>query len=118
VSGISDLTMRSVEFALDGLAARGEVRADNMANVNTPAFQARTVDFEGALAQALERGSDPASLEVPDPTVEPGIPDPNGNTVSMETELVGQIEDSLLNQALIHGYNFKLDVLRTALGAR
>lgn len=118
MSGISDLTMRTVEFALDGLAARGDVRAANVANVNTPGYQARTVDFEDALRDALARGADPETLEVPGTILAPGAPDPRGNTVSLEGELVAQIEDGLMNQALIHGYNFKLDVLRTAIGGR
>ncbi|GIU99281.1 MAG: flagellar biosynthesis protein FlgB [Actinomycetota bacterium] len=118
MSGISDLTMRTVEFALDGLSARDDVRANNVANVNTPGYQARTVDFEGVLRDALARGIDPAGLEVPGAVPAPGVPDATGNTVSLEDELVGQIEDGLLNQALIHGYNFKIDVLRTAIGGR
>jgi flagellar basal-body rod protein FlgB len=118
MSGISDLTMRTIEFALDGLAARGDVRAANVANVNTPGYQARTVSFEGVLRDALERGADPEGLEVPGAVVVPGAPDPNGNSVSLEDELVGQIQDGLMNQALIHGYNFKIDVLRTAIGGR
>lgn len=118
MSGISDLTMRTVEFALDGLAARGDVRAGNVANVNTPGYQARTVAFEDALRSALERGVDPEGLEVPDAVVVPGAAGPNGNTVSLEEELVAQIEDGLMNQALIHGYNFKISVLRTAIGVR
>lgn len=118
MSGISDLTMRVVEFALDGLAARGEVRADNVANANTPGFQGRTVNFETALATALERGEDPARLAVPGTAIAPGVPDPRGNTVSMENELVGQMQDTLMNQALINAYDSKLVLLRTALGVR
>ncbi len=118
MSGISDLTMRTIEFALDGLAARGDVRAANVANVNTPGYQARTVGFEDVLRDALERGADPEGLEVPGTTLASGLPDPTGNTVSLEDELVAQIEDSLMNQALIRGYDYKLGVLRTAIGGR
>ncbi len=42
--------------ALDGLAARERVIANNVANVDTPGFKASRVTFEGALQQAIARG--------------------------------------------------------------
>ncbi len=42
--------------AINGLSQRQQVIADNIANVDTPGFRARSVDFETALSRALERG--------------------------------------------------------------
>lgn len=39
---------------LDGLALRQRVHAENLANVDTPGYQSRTVDFESVLANARE----------------------------------------------------------------
>ncbi len=42
--------------AINGLAQRQNVIADNIANVDTPGFRARSVEFETALERAIERG--------------------------------------------------------------
>jgi flagellar basal-body rod protein FlgB len=44
---------------MDGLAMRQRVHAENLANIDTPGYQARTVDFESTLRKALK--SDDAS---------------------------------------------------------
>lgn len=38
---------------LDGLAMRQQVHTENLANVNTPGYEAKTVDFERVLSSAL-----------------------------------------------------------------
>lgn len=43
--------------ALDGLSARASVAAENIANANTPGYQARRVSFEEALAAAAQHGA-------------------------------------------------------------
>jgi len=39
LDGIADLTMQATQYALDGLAQRGDARANNIANVLTPGFR-------------------------------------------------------------------------------
>lgn len=39
--------------SMDGLAKRQSVHAENVANINTPGYQARTVDFESSLRSAM-----------------------------------------------------------------
>ncbi|NHA00576.1 flagellar basal body rod protein FlgB [Nocardioides sp. W3-2-3] len=43
--------------AITGLSTRQNVIADNIANVDTPGFRARSVEFESALEKAIERGT-------------------------------------------------------------
>src|SRR5690606_38210897 len=43
--------------ALDGLALRQRVIANNVANLNTPGYLAQRVSFERELAQAVRSGS-------------------------------------------------------------
>ncbi len=55
--------------ALDGLTARNDAIADNLANVDTPNYKAKRVDFESQLQGLLQRskGADPVGLVVDQP---------------------------------------------------
>lgn len=50
----NDSTMRLMKAALDGLALRGQVTSNNIANAETPGFKASAVSFERQLQRALE----------------------------------------------------------------
>lgn len=116
MDGIADVTMATAEHALRGLGQRADVRAHNLANANTPGFRAMRVDFESSLKSAIARG-DLASA-TPAMTVDPNLPGPNGNTVSLEGEMVGQMKDNLLRSAMVNAFNFKANAMRIALGRR
>jgi len=64
LDGIADLTMQATQFALDGLAQRGDARANNIANVLTPGFRSSGVSFESALSTALGRGAVPDTSRI------------------------------------------------------
>ena len=115
MNGIGDVTMATAEYALRGLTQRADVRAHNLANVNTPNFRAMRVDFESSLRSALAQG-DVAGVAAPNTVVDPNLPGPNGNTVSMEGEMVGQMKDNLLRSAMVQAFNFKATAMRTAMG--
>jgi flagellar basal-body rod protein FlgB len=53
----NDLGLRAISLALDGLAMRQRVTANNIANVDTPGYKAQSVEFEAQLSRAL-RGAD------------------------------------------------------------
>ena len=53
----SDAVGFVLHTAINGLSTRQTVIADNIANVDTPGFRARSVEFESALERAIERGS-------------------------------------------------------------
>lgn len=113
---IWDATAVTAARALEGLAQRGEVRAHNIANSETPNFRARRVDFEGALADAVRRGRpETATAEV---VASPTIVDAMGNSVDLETEMIDAIRDGLLRDSVVAGFNFKAAQLRTAFGGR
>ena len=117
MTAIGDATMGAVEYALGGLARRADVRAHNIANVNTPGFSAARVDFETALAQAIQAGA-PERAAAPAILRDPNLPNANGNTVSLEGELTGMMKDNLLRDAMVNAFNHKAVLLRTALGSR
>ncbi len=109
-----DVTVQTALGALDGLSMRGEVRAHNIANADTPNFRAQHVAFEDALADALQRGA-PTNARF-DTVASPTIVGPDGNSVDLETELIGEMKDGLLRQAVVEGFNFKTGQLRVAMG--
>lgn len=114
---IADGAMQAVEYALDGLETRFDVRAHNVANANTPGFRASRVEFEAALRDAVGNGR---TETLPAPAVLPGVglPNANGNTVNLESELPGLMKDRLLQEAMVNAYNFKVGLLRTAITGR
>lgn len=110
----TNMTIGALEYALGGLASRADVRADNVANMNTPGFRASGVSFESALADALRENDLSA---VPDPVVgaKPGVADPQGNTVSLETEMLEGIKDNLAFETFINSFNSRVTITRTAI---
>lgn len=116
---IGDTTMRGLEYALDGMKARMDVHANNLANANTPGFRSARVDFESSLKQALtSRRPDLDRAPAPRITNAMGLPDPYGNTVSLETEMTELMKANLMQRTLVNAYNFKVGVLRAAITGR
>ena len=114
---IDGLTLQGLEYALDGMKARFDVHANNLANANTPGFVSERVDFETTLRQALETG-DTADLPGPQVRNATGLPDAQGNTVSLETEMTELMKANLMQRTLVNAYNHKVGVLRTAITGR
>jgi flagellar basal-body rod protein FlgB len=111
-----DVTARAALSALDALSVRGQVRANNVANLNTPGFRAGQVQFEAALRDALAAGS-PEAVR-PQITPAPTIVDAQGNSVDLETELIEGMKDGLQRDAMITAFNFKTGQLKAAMGGR
>lgn len=110
---MNDVTMRAIEYALDGLNLRSEVIANNLANAEVPGFAASHVSFERHLASAMERGSFDSA---PGPAVIRKADIFNGvNEVSLEDEMVEMIRTGLLRDAMVSAYNFKANQLRNAM---
>ncbi len=111
---IGDVTMTALHAALDGLAQRQRVSADNIANVNTPGFLAGRVDFESSLRGALADGGDPASAQtVTARSLEPT--NTNGNNVNLDAETLIATETGLRYQLALNALDGKYNSIRTAL---
>jgi flagellar basal-body rod protein FlgB len=54
MSGLIDPTTSILEQALDGLTSRQSAISSNLANIDTPGYQAQTVDFETALQREVQ----------------------------------------------------------------
>ena len=114
MSSLSDVAMRAMQATLGGLQQRIDVRSHNVANSATPGFRATQVDFESALADALERGDDPAGVRAT-ATASMALPNGQGNTVDMAGEMVGMIKDNLAYDTAVAVFNHKAGILGTAL---
>jgi len=98
--------------ALDALSLRQSAIADNIANVQTPGYQAKRVQFEDALNAAVAQGSGlvqattKLSLE---PTLE------NGNNVNLDTEVVSNTDTTLRYQLATRAVDGEFSLLRAAM---
>lgn len=106
------VTFRALNSALDGLAARQRAIANNIANINTPGYQAQRVQFENALADSIGRGDGfvRATTEISlEPTRE------NGNNVNLDTETLSNIDTLLRYQFASNAMNGQFTSIRTAM---
>ncbi len=111
---IGDVTSSALKAALDGLAQRQRVTADNIANINTPGFLAGRVDFESSLRGALSSGESPSSaLAMVARSLEPT--NTNGNNVNLDSETVIATETGLRYQLALNALDGKYNLLRSAL---
>jgi flagellar basal-body rod protein FlgB len=119
--------------ALDLRARRGELIATNLANADTPGYQARDIDFR----QAMARASGDATTGVTLTTTQPGhiggahaadaatnpdlkyrtplAPSLDGNTVDTQIEQAAFAENAVRYQATLTFLNSKFRGLLTAI---
>jgi flagellar basal-body rod protein FlgB len=127
-----DKTTRALGASLNLRQIRNNVISSNIANAETPGYQAKKVDFEDALARALTvedagglKGASaehyptgPGALsriradiyENPDTDV-----NNDGNTVNMEREMESLAENSIMYKAAVQLINKKMAALKYAV---
>jgi flagellar basal-body rod protein FlgB len=121
---VSDAVSATLHTALNGLSRRQEVIADNIANVDTPGFRARSVEFEASLRDAIERGSmEPDSgsgsvsrvvaTEVPTDTPVGA----DGNNVDLRKETIAAMQTQYSYQILGRAMTDHLGLLKIAAGS-
>lgn len=130
MSNLFDKTTDALSTSLALRQVRHNVTAANIANAETPNYHAKKVDFEDALARALDLdGNNTLSTSHQHhyaiggkPTVEPGIyenPDVainnDGNTVDMEKEMSALAENSILYKAALQLINKKMAAMKYAI---
>ena len=74
----------SLQGYLKVVTDRQQMIVSNMANVDTPGYHTKDIDFQGAMKQVLNEGSvriEPTALEIE------GLPErPDGNNVNVDRE--------------------------------
>lgn len=125
-----DKTTRALGAVANMRQTRHNVISSNIANAETPGYQAKKLDFENALGRALNiedmapSGNEPGHFmsgpgaiskvradiyENPDVSV-----NPDGNTVDLEKEMSSLAENSIMYKAAVQLINKKMAALRYA----
>lgn len=117
VLGMPDAVSAVLVSALDGLALRQNVIADNIANVDTPGFRATAVDFESSLSAALQRGEMGAEGIAPQATPSNAPVGPNGNNVDLRQESLAALQTQFQYQMMTRAVTDRSALVTIAAGA-
>lgn len=127
-----DKTLQALATSLNLRKLRQDIISSNIANAETPGYKAKRIEFESALARAIDIERD-KSLRTNDPRhynvggggfseIEPSIfDDPNGivneagNTVNRDQEMALMAKNKILFDASIQLLNKKLGLLKYAI---
>ncbi|HLW56304.1 MAG TPA: flagellar basal body rod protein FlgB [Bacteriovoracaceae bacterium] len=129
---VNDKTLKALTTALNFREMRQELISSNIANANTPGYKAKKLDFEEALARALDvdgqmkmNASDDRHFNVgsggfnnlePEIYDDPnGVVSENGNTVDVEAEMARMAENKLMYDALVQLINKKMGMMKYAI---
>ncbi len=93
---------------------RQQLVASNIANVDTPGYHAKDINFQAAMQQAMSNGNGPrmetAALEVP------GLPErPDGNNVNIDRESLVMSQTQLQYQMGVQLIKIGISHLLTAI---
>ena len=98
-------------------AARQAVVAQNIANADTPGYRARDVEGFEATWRNMTDAARMGRAEMPMRTLDAGTPaSPNGNSVSLEFEMLRGIEAQRAHDRALRVYGSALSILRTSIG--
>lgn len=103
----------AMRTALDGLAMRQRIIADNVANIQTPGFLAGRVNFEDELARAVSFGHPAATRISTSRSLEPTRID--GNNVNLDTETISNVDTVLRFQLATQAVDGEFANIRAAM---
>lgn len=116
INPIGDGTTSALHMAINGLDARQQAISGNVANLETPGYRAREVNFEDSLRAALDDGEPTAmSVSVKESLAATRM---NGNNVNIDFELLAEQENNLRQQLVVQALNGKYALLRTAISGQ
>ena len=109
-----DVSSAALRVSVAGLAARQNAIADNIANIETPGYKARKVEFEDALRGAVEHGGSPATV-TPNTTTSLEPSRLNGSNVNLDEETLSHIDTTMRYQLTLRALDSKYGMLRDAI---
>jgi flagellar basal-body rod protein FlgB len=110
-----DDTLTVLQRALDVRLERQNLLASNAANIDTPGFKEKDIDFDKAMAGVLAAdGAEARALAVRNATheVEEAIAGLDGNSVDLDRTMTAMAENSLQYGAATRAVGKKLAILR------
>ncbi len=92
-----------IEAAIKAASLRQAVNANNIANINTPGYRRKAVQFEKFLAKAIASGAGvrPADVAMRIYQPENTLPDSSGNDVNLETEIGQMVKNDALYKTYV-----------------
>lgn len=111
-----DTTELTLTAAMRGASMRQSALADNLANVDTPGYVRRDVDFQDALRSALAGGQSPDSVSF---SVQQDASAPvraDGNSVDVDTESTALAENALDYEAMAQVATSRIEIIQSAIG--
>jgi flagellar basal-body rod protein FlgB len=126
---IEDRTLKALASSLNFRQMRQDLISSNIANAETPGYKSKRIDFEEALARAIDLNTeDPRHFNVGGggfDNLEPSVyEDPNGvvsedgNTVDRDEEMAKMAENKILYDASVALMNKKLGQLRYSIESK
>jgi flagellar basal-body rod protein FlgB len=111
---LEDVSISALHAALDGLAQRQRAISDDIANVNTPYYRAKSVSFEGSLKQALADGDDPLTATQDTVNVSGAPVGLTYSNVDLAAETVSGVNTQLAYDLALRATGDRFTLLRTA----
>jgi flagellar basal-body rod protein FlgB len=116
MSLLFDPTQSALSAALQGAHARQSALADNLANVDTPGYVRKDVDFHATLAAAMEGDGDMQAMDFT-PQADASAPvRVDGNSVDVDSESSALAQNALEYDALTRVATARIDILKSAMG--
>ncbi len=131
---VNDKTMQALSTSLKFREMRQELGTSNVANAQTPGYKSTKLDFEEALARALDvdgnlnmNSTDDSHFNVggggfnnlePEVYENPnGVVSENGNTVDVEAEMAQMAENKIMYDTTVQLINKKLGMMKYTLNS-
>ncbi len=130
---LNSVTFQLIKLGLDGLSLRQQMIAHNIANADTPGYQAQAVTFEETLQRQIKNQGHRLALAVTHPAHLTGqaailapqvVPRPatsarpDGNNVDIDLEMSQLAETTIRYQALTQLAAGRLAILKAAVTER
>ncbi len=112
---VFDHTYEALARSLDLRTQAQTVISSNIANADTPGYQAQEIDFEKALAKAVDSGEDPSHVRGEIYNQSNNVVREDGNTVDRDSEMMKLYENQLLFTAAADMVKKKLALLKYAI---
>lgn len=131
---VNDKTLQALAAGMKFREMRQEMISSNIANAETPGYKAKRLEFEKALARALDvdghmtmNVNDPKHFNVggggfenlePEVIKDPnGVVNESGNTVNREDEMARMAQNKIMYDALVQLTNKKLGLKKYILNS-